>query len=309
MIAIERFGAPCQIRLWELCLRSIPGTERVIAVMMSGYFDDSRTEGEVLAIAGFVGIERKWKRFDKLWPAFLARHGVPYAHMKEMNSPSGPFAKWLPAKEHADELKSYFSDMDGTLHQSKFDRFGSIVRLRDLEKFNKENGLSLDPYALAIYACILHIKRRYFGAIINLFFDRFDHAKSRIDKGLEYAKTDRTDPGVTELIQPIPIQAGLTYQQVRPIQAADFLVWEIRKHNFEQSEWWDSLNVPTLGWSERFESYKSWSREKYGTNLPTPRKSLEALVRNSNVKGLMWDYPGLCIAHEARGGVWSLPSS
>jgi hypothetical protein len=196
--------------------------------------------------------------------------------------------------------------MVGTLNQCRFDPFGSLVRLRDLEKFNRENGLSLDPFALAVYACIIQIKRRYFGPIINLFFDRFDQARSRIDKGLEYAKTDCTHPGVTELIQPIPIQAGLTYRQVRPIQAADFLVWEIRKHNFEQSEWWDRLNVPSLGWSERFESYKSWSREKYGTNIPPPRKSLGALVGNNNVTGLMWDYPGLCIAHEARGGVWEL---
>jgi len=277
--------------------------------MMRGYFDDSCTDGEVLAIAGFVGIERKWKRFDKLWPALLARHSVPYAHMKEMSSPSGPFAKWLPAKDHIDELKGYFSDMVGTLNSCKFDPFGSIVRIKDLQKFNSEKGLALDPYALAVYACVIQIKKRYFAPIINLFFDRFDQAQSRINKGFEYAKTDRTHVGVTELVEAMPIHDGLTFRRVLPIQAADFLVWEIRKHSFQQNEWWDRLNVPTMARSERFESYQNWSREKYGTNLPPARKTLKALVGNNKLTGLMWDYPGLCLAHEARGGVWTRASA
>jgi hypothetical protein len=88
------------------------------------------------------------------------------------------------------------------------------------------------------------------------------------------------------------------------MQAADFLAWELRKHHIEQNEWWEKDDRPAT-WLERFAHYQNWSTEKFGSKLPPTRKSLDALLKLSDVQGIVWDYRALCIAHEARRGVWA----
>src|SRR6202035_1470270 len=108
-----------------------------------------------------------------------------------------------------------------------------------LARFNSEKGLSLEPYALAVYACMLQIRRDYPNGIVSLIFDRIEQVSSRLEKAIGYAKGDPTHPGAADYIQPIPLPANCTFRNVRPIQAADFVVWEIRKHHIQQNEWWE----------------------------------------------------------------------
>ena len=101
-----------------------------------------------------------------------------------------------------------------------------------------------------------------------------------------------------------PIGSRLYFRNVRALQAADFLVWELRKHHTQQNEWWELPDRPS-GWQQRFEHYQAWSKQRHGTRLPPARKSFEALARLTPVNGIVLDYRGLCLAHKARGGVWS----
>jgi hypothetical protein len=240
---------------------------------------------------------------EETWPLVLARHGVPYFHMREMAEQNGAFAKWLPPKDHADEVRAFFVDIVETIAACKFGAFGTVVRLQDLGRFNSEKGLSLEPYALAVYACMLQIRRDYPNRIVSLIFDHIEQVFSRLEKATEYAKGDPTYPGAADFIQPVPLPAACTFRNVRPIQAADFLVWETRKHHVRYSEWWKLEDRPT-GWDQRFDHYKAWSERKFGTRLPPPRKSLGALMGQTRFSGIMFDYQGLCAAHEARDCVW-----
>ena len=43
-----------------------------MAALTGGYFDDSRTDGLIFTVAGYVGGQRR-EIFDDLWPAVLAR--------------------------------------------------------------------------------------------------------------------------------------------------------------------------------------------------------------------------------------------
>ncbi|MGP0095285.1 MAG: hypothetical protein ACLPKB_35830 [Xanthobacteraceae bacterium] len=277
-------------------------------IAATGYFDDSRTDGQVFTVAGFVGASPPWEQFEKEWPLMLARHDVPYFHMKEMADPNGQFKKWLPPQEHEAEVKAFFSDMASVIGECGFGAFGATVRIKDLERFNSEKGLELDPYSLAAYGCMVHIKQVYPTDIVNLFFDRIEKVKSRLDKAVKYAEADEYYTGVAGFIQPIPIQKNLTFRNIRPLQAADFLAWEARKHHVQQNEWWEMEDRPET-WDARFQHYQEWSREKFGTRLPPPRKSLDALLKQMNFEGIVWDYRALNIAHEARGGVWACPVS
>ena len=307
MGAAQRIGAEAQIQLSELSLSRPLGEPKIMAAM-TGYFDDSRSDGQVLTVAGLVGDETQWQEFERTWPLILKRHAVPYFHMREMSDPSGVFAKWLPHRDHVEEVRAFFVDIVEAIGGCKFGTFGAIVRIQDLARFNSEKSLSLEPYALAVYAIMLQIRRGYPNMIVSLIFDHIEQVFSRLEKAIEYAKDDPTYPGAADYIQPIPLPKACTFRNVRPIQAADFVVWEIRKHHIQQNEWWELKDLPS-DWNARFEHYQAWSRRKHGTRLPPARKSLGALATRVPLQGIVLDYRGLCLAHEARGGIWSQASS
>jgi hypothetical protein len=307
MSAAERFGAPAQIRLSELSLSRPPGEPKIMAVM-TGYFDDSRTDGEVLTVAGFVGDERQWDQFERTWSPLLERHGVPYFHMREIPNKSGPFAKWLPPQDHAEEHLAFFTDIVETIGACRFGAFGAIVRTRDLDQFNADKGLSLDPYSLAVYACLLQISKVYPDQFVTMIFDSIEQVHSRLKKAEDYAQSDASHPEAADYVQLMPLPRKATWRNVKALQAADFLVWEIRKHHTQQKEWWELPDRPS-DWQDRFEHYQEWSKKKHGTRLPPPRKSLGALAMRQPLNGMVFDYRGLSLAHDARGGIWSLASS
>jgi hypothetical protein len=74
-------------------------------VLAKGWFDDTRTNGKIWSIGGYVGGLHRWEEFENSWPMALANHNVPYFHMREMADPSGPFAKWHPPEEHGASLR------------------------------------------------------------------------------------------------------------------------------------------------------------------------------------------------------------
>ena len=94
---------------------ALSGTNLMAVVATKGYFDDSRTDGQICTVAGFVGTFEQWEQFEAAWQAFLARHDVPWLHMKEMGKANG-HKKWLPAEDHRDELKSFFADAALTIN-------------------------------------------------------------------------------------------------------------------------------------------------------------------------------------------------
>ncbi len=294
------------MRLAELSLSRLSWGCKIMAAMV-GYFDDSCTEGLVLTVAGLIGDERQWEQFDRTWPELLKRHDVPYFHMKEMVKPNGVFAKWLPPQDHAEERRAFFSDIVETISTCRFGAFGAIVRIGDLARFNADKGLSLDPYSLAVYACFLQIDRAYPSESVSLTFDRIEKVHSRLDKAIEYAQSDVTHPGAADHITNIPLAPRHTFRNVMALQAADFLVWELRKHHTRQNEWWELPDRPS-GWQQRFEHFQAWSKQRHGTRLPPPRKSFGALATLTPINGIVFDYRGLCLSHEARGGTWSQTS-
>jgi hypothetical protein len=291
------------IRLIEVAISRPPGEKKIMAVI-SGYFDDSRKENYVLTLAGLVGDEDQWQHFENRWADLLKKHDVPYLHMKEMMRPKGPFSKWLPHEAHRAEVANFFIDVTDAINSSRLHSYSTIVRLLDLEKFNNAVGLQLKAYPLGAYGCMTLIHKAYPTArLISLVFDHCDKIDSYLRVAKKYAAGDRTFPGIVDHIVPIPLPKQCTAKEVRPIQAADFMAHEIRKHHLKQTEWWEQAELHELG-DRRFERFKRWSREKFGSNLPPPRKTLEAIAKQCRMSGLAFDYSALVRIHQDRGGVW-----
>jgi hypothetical protein len=300
--AAERIGAPTQIRLSQLSVFNRPPKPRILGVL-KGYFDDSRTEGEIWAIAGFIGDEHQWSSFEDMWPLALATHGVPWFHRREMSKPTGVFAKWYPANEHEPELAAFQSDLAKVIGQSGIRAFGSLTRIKDLKRFNAEHRLRLDPYALAAYGCMLIAGKRHLGQPVELIFDHLEKVHDKLARARTYADSDNYygPDGVFKKVMTNGLAEEVTFKEVTPIQAADFWVWEWRKHQLKLGGWHDLHGKPK-DWNARWLQMQQYFVE----SELTLRKSAQALLERAEfTAAIIWDYENLCNAHDARGGVWS----
>ena len=211
---------------------------------LTGYFDDSRTDGLIMTVAGYIGSDPQWNVFQSQWSLVLDAFQLPYFHMKEFGDPDGPYKKWLPYQDHQAEIAAFFRALAAVSFNSQLRGFGSIVRVKDLERFNRDHGAALEAYPMAVYGCMLWIGKANPDAVISLIFDKIEQVSSKLDKATEYARSDTYYIGVTDKIQPIPLNKGITFRNVPALQAADFSAWEIRKHHLNQNEWWELPDRP-----------------------------------------------------------------
>jgi hypothetical protein len=195
-----------------------------LAAVINGYFDDSQSPGDIWVVAGFVGYINQWEHLERLWTAVLVAHDVPYFHMREMADPTGAFAKWHPPEDHYDEVAAFFRDLVGAIGKCNLQKFSSAVWLKDLERFNREKGLSLEPYPLAAYACTSYIGARYPKLPVTAFFDRVEKIESKLNTARAYVDSDqKLWPGLCDFVTTVPFAKGLTSRTVPAMQPADFI--------------------------------------------------------------------------------------
>jgi hypothetical protein len=276
-----------------------------VAALIKGWLDDSR-RGPIWAVGGYVGGDHRWEAFHTYWPMALANHDVPYFHMREMANPKGVFGKWHPPHEHKAELADFFGGLAKVIGQSRLVGICSLVRIADLERFNGERGLSLEPYSLAVYGCMLLTARDNLrGMPIELVFDHVEQVESKLRKARAYADSDQKyEPGICDAVVTTGLSKALTWRDIPALQAADFFAWELRKNHENVSEWFEFMNKPD-DWDERWDHFEQWSLQKFGSKVPPTRKSAAALLEGKEFYAMIWDYKNLCDAHGARGGVWT----
>jgi hypothetical protein len=114
----------------------------------------------------------------------------------------------------------------------------STVVLKDLSSFNKEHGLSIDPFALCLYGCMLMLKRRYSNnRPIEVVIDQFDKDKARWDLAEEYAGLDSKEPIPLRTLRIRFLAKCETFRNILPLQAADLIAWEMHKLCEDQKGW------------------------------------------------------------------------
>jgi len=277
--------------------------------VLKGYFDDSQTDPKYgtpsWSVGGYIGDEHHWEHYNAFWPMALANHDVPRYHGKELLKPKGVFAKWHPLHEHAEELNAFIADLARVIGQSGIRGFGSVVRIPDLDRFNLETGLQLEPYPLAAYGCMIAISTEYFFEHMELFFDHVEQVHSKVAIARGYADTDQyyEDRKLGRILL-----NGLTEcygaEKVIELQAADYLAGDFRKQHLAVDEWWKMENKPQ-NFEERGKHFDEWTLLKYGTKNPNLRKSLQAVVDRTPHALFVWDYDNLRVANELRSGVWA----
>lgn len=275
-----------------------------MVALISGYFDDSQSLGDVWTVAGYVGYSNQWDYFEQLWTEALRRHDVPYFHMKEMMKEDGVFAKWLPPQDHVEERAAFFKDLAAAIRRSDLYMVSSTVWIRDIERFNREKGLSLEPYPLAAYSCMSLIAMKYDDRPVTAIFDRVEKVESKLATARVYAGSDRhAYPGLCNSVATSCPPKTVTSRGVPALQAADLIAWEVRKANFGMRKWQLSER-PVGGRLEQWKDYLAYTRQTTGED-PVLRRSLDALLSDTRIKAIVWDYQQLTGTNEIRRGVWT----
>lgn len=188
MAAAKGPGAPFRLKEFSIFLRQPEGFQMAA---LRGWLDDSRRDA-IWSVGGYIGGDFQWEYFEEHWPAVLRASGVPYFHMKEMGKAKGPFAKWYPPQEHEPGRRAFFSSLTKVIAESHLFGILSVVRCNDLERFNSERGLSLEPYPLAAYGCMLVAARQNLkGMPIQLVFDKVEKVESKLAIARTYAEADK----------------------------------------------------------------------------------------------------------------------
>jgi hypothetical protein len=271
-----------------------------IMVILKAYMDNSGEEDDpqhkVCSLAGYITTAKKWRKFDKLWKQTLIMYKVPYLHMKEFAPNIGPFEKF---KDHEKDRRQFIQSLVDIMEETHLRGIMSVIRLGDFRKFIKDKGLNIDAYSFNLYACMSIIAATWQNKPIEIIIDRINKPGRMIDKAMEYIETDVYWVGRTNYIQLSPLPKGITFREIVPIQAADFLAWEIRKLIDSREEWYNKFKIgdDPKAWNE---SMIDWSKQR-GINT---RKSYAILSKQTIPYGFVWDYKELCSLHYARNQIW-----
>jgi hypothetical protein len=268
--------------------------------IFKAYIDDSGDEIDpqhsACSLGGFLGSFDAWAAFEREWRRLLTELRIPWLHMKEFAHHLEPF-DYLNEAERVTILKALIN----TIKECGLTGFGVVIRLPDLRRFNAERDRNIEALPLALNVCMNDIYVEDPWRKIEMILDGFDKPYQVIEKAEAYAARHWSDD-VSQNTTCLPLKGCQNYKNVLPMQAADFIAYEIRKNVESRRDWFDS----TMGddpdtWEE---TERRWLASK-GLPYPYIRKSLQGLLATVPVTVSIRDYRIFCYLDDKRGGKWS----
>lgn len=280
------------------------GNGRLMAALKA-YYDDSGEEADpqhkACALFGYVTEPENWDKFEDCWSAALAKAEVPYLHMREFNVRSPPFDKMSEASR-----ETLLTDCAQVARDCAMVGLGSIIRLTDLRRFNAKHGVEVNDYALNLYSSIVSLAHHFPDDHIEMFLDRAAQRKMHKIVGLAeaYVATDPIWKDKCDKVAPFVLSKAQNFQNIRPLQAADYVAWESRKDVTTKDGWFDEYRGARHT-KEAQANLQEWVRRSgHDGDTTYVRPSMNALVATGQVAAPVWDYQTLCLLHELRNGVW-----
>jgi hypothetical protein len=202
--------------------------------MFTAYFDESGTHAGavILAVAGYVSVDRQWVEFEREWQEILTAEDIPFFHMADYESRFGIYKDWSNEKRIR-VITRLCSIIKRRVHRA----FTSSVIISD---YNDVAAMRPDLFETA-YAFNANICMRLIS----------DWAEERAHKGPIAYVFERGSGYEAELAQQFNIYLAsdelkalyrlstLTFADKRdilPLQAADILVYEVRKRALNQTD-------------------------------------------------------------------------
>jgi len=268
---------------------------------LRGYIDTSgdaydRAERS-MALGCYVSDCEKWEKFEYHWSQVLGDYKIPYLHMSEMWDRNSPVYAHL---RQSDKLPSLFQDLSSVIRDNITYCITSRLRVGDLRQFNSDHGLTLDGYSVCLYGLIISAREKWLNSEpMNWVLDKISKPHSVVQCAKSYAATDIWNDLQSDLITITPLEESESWKTALPLQACDWMAWELNKSNRERLSWVISNeDMKTQG--SLYHAHREWRKkriEQTGRPVHDDRKSAWALYKATDQSGFLWDYETLMGAH------------
>jgi hypothetical protein len=134
-----------------------------------------------------------------------------------------------------------------------------------------------------------------------LLIDAVSKPYKKIDSAKNYISSDSYIDLHSDSLRIMPLEGNDSAKTILPMQAADFMAWELRKASVDRKEW----NVADANRSSKEalkQDYDQWAQvffNKYG-RMPRTRQSAWGLEKATPQKGHLWDFVNISGAHTIR---------
>jgi hypothetical protein len=261
---------------------------------LRAYGDESGKEDDpqhkVMTVALHLSELDRWRVFEREWREVLGDNHVPYLHMKEWWNRDDEIYKHL--KTAPEKEATFFRDLAGVIARNIRYCASSIVRLPDLKQFNQDYGLKIGGYPLALYGCLIELRKECRDEDISIIVDKVP--RGDVDCAKRYAETDTWEDLKSSGLPIMPLEKSDSFKTVLPIQAADWWAWEVRKNEVDRLGW-DISEEDRANLVSVYRAYSAWKPEfeaEHGRE-PRERKSAWSLYKAIPSSGVSWDYANM----------------
>jgi hypothetical protein len=273
--------------------------------VIKGYFDNSGDEPDrqhnMLTVGGFLANEAQWEKFEAAWRKNLENFGLPYLHMREFAHFLGPFH--IFKKNESERIRFLKGCISAISDSGIKTSHCNCIDLGGLRKFNYDYDRDIDAFSFCLYVCHIDIQARFGNENhIDLMIDKFSKVNKKLILANEYGRTDTFYRNPAYNISTRSLLKDLSFENVLPIQAADFLVWESRKSQVKFTEWYRSRKAG-LSPDEWLQDIRKWSISKWGKPI-NERNSLLALDAACQNVGIQITYETLVLGEKFHPNGW-----
>jgi hypothetical protein len=196
-------------------------------VVIEAYFDDSGKESDhthrFVVLAGYMSGD--WTPLYRSWRSLLIKHGVPHVHMKDILGIAKSKGWDVP------KLNVVLREFITAIKEANLTGFGVAVDANEWRAFSKERR---HQFGDAQEFCCSRILRRIVDRLIDAGFPD-EPLSITFDRDWEFARRRLTL--IEEISKRAPQMrknlAQLAFADSKhfyPLQAADLLAWETRRH-------------------------------------------------------------------------------
>lgn len=203
---------------------------------------ERKTRSSVVVVSGLLSNVECWLEFEKEWRSILTKYGIDVFHRSELAAKKGKFKGWTEEKEIA--LLGELTTIIGRLAPFMISHG---VRLGDFEEVKSElEDIKVSPY---IYCCEQSITGINF---LNNLIPFKEPIQICFDQGRKYgSETMQVFIEATSRAKSLSRYSigGISFARkdvVVPLQAADFVAYEMYRHFVEHIEDPENITRPTL---------------------------------------------------------------
>jgi hypothetical protein len=276
-----------------------------LVAVIRGYFDNSGDENDpqhnVLTLGGYLANEGQWEQFEKAWRTNLDEFELPYLHMKQFAHFLPPFEKFKNDEPERRRFIQSCAKIIGGIHPKAICH---SIRIPDVKRFNADHEQGIDAFAFCLYTSFIDIHYAYGQRNrVSLYIDKIEKPHKKIHRAEEYARTDTFySDNAASTIDTLPLKDPDSFINILPMQAADFLVWELRKSTENIDEWY-RIRKSQLPADEWLNDLARWNMERHGAPFKE-RMSFLALQEACPSDGVAIDYDTLVYANRYHPNGW-----